>query len=69
MKKCLRMGRKCSVADQEGCFLCDEEVPEAAPVGYVETLPGKPKRKGADVVKIGWGSERLNRRSKRAIDR
>jgi len=42
------------------------EAPQAAPVGYVETLPGKPPRKPKrapeDVVKMGWGSERVNRR-------
>lgn len=43
------------------------EEPSAPPVGYVEVLPGKtPRRKKAkDVVKIGWGSERVNRRTKK----
>lgn len=43
------------------------EEPSAPPVGFVETLPGKARKRAPkkDVVKIGWGSERVNRRSKR----
>jgi hypothetical protein len=45
-----------------------EPQPYADPVGYVETLPvprrRRRKRKPRDVVKMGWGSERLNRRAK-----
>lgn len=51
--------------------LPETEDPQWAPVGYVETLPapaGKKRprkvRKNTDVVKIGWASERVNRRAK-----
>jgi hypothetical protein len=46
------------------------EAPVEAPVGFVEALPVEPRRRRRrkpkrDVVKMGWGSERLNRRTKR----